>query len=500
MNPLPSIAAAVALSLIGASPLRAQTTSSPVDALAKRFAEDPKERADAAQRLEAFLLNPDSSGRTFVAAGVDRAALGVVAREWSAKENSGRLAALVFLTAPNTAGEARLRAALASWTGPSQIKKESEKPSTIAFLADASEKASLFLADRTLRQEIEASIAANDRTTVLVPGAAASIERARELRERRGPGDAAVFGPDRAVQDLPSGGGGRADAVGGEARSGRTSSPAMGTGARGSTGGIAPAVQLPQSQGRPDGIVVPAPGGGATASATSTNGGQSGAGGQGGVPNDGRVVPAAPMKAWDRVKDSVKHPMSDAYGFTFEGTEVRPVSFRDHAPALAYVRSAKPGAFTKVTLYGHGAPGLMTVGEWSGDAGELIHRFKGKMARGSTLDLKGCNTSSIGGASVNPGRGISGLTRRVLYFSIPYLSEGRDPGMREQLENDWDSDLARDTSRGLPGVKVCGLRTFGLVGDRVPLVGSLMGRREATNSDAILGSKACFVDGREVAQ
>lgn len=499
MNPLPSIAAAVALSLIGASPLRAQTTSSPVDALAKRFAEDPKERADAAQRLEAFLLNPDSSGRTFVAAGVDRAALGVVAREWTLKENSARLAALVFLTAPNTAGEARLRAALASWTGPSQIKKESEKPSTIAFLADASEKASLVLADRSMRREIEASIAANDRTAAMVPGAGAAIERARQLRERRGTGNAAVFGPDRTVQDIPAGGG-RADAVGGEARSRRTSSPAMGTGARGVPGNIAPAAQLPQSQGRPDGIVVPAPGAGGTASATSTSGGQSGAGGQGGAPNDGRVAPGKPMTAWERVKDSVKNPMSDAYGFTFEGPEPQPVSFRDHAPAMAYVKKAKPGAFTKVTLYGHGAPGLMTVGSWSGDAGEISYRFKGKMAPGSTLDIKGCNTSSIGGASVNPGRGLSGLTRRVLYFSIPYLSEGRDPGMREQLENDWDSDLARDTSRGLPGVKVCGLRTFGLVGDRVPLVGSLMGRREATNSDAILGSKACFVDGREVKQ
>jgi len=497
MNPLPSLIAAVALSLIGASPLRAQTTSSPVDAFAKKLADDPKERAEAAQRLEAFLLNPDSSGRTFVGAGVDRAALGAVAREWTLKENAGRLAALVFLTAPNTAGEARLRAALAAWTGPSQIRKDSEKPSGVAFLADASEKADQILADRSMRREIEASIAANDRTAALVPGAGAAIERARQLRERRGSGNAAVFGPDRAAQDLPAGGG-RADAVGGEGRSGRTASPATGTGARGGTGGIAPAVQLPQSQGRPDGIVVPAPGAGGTASATSTSGGQSGAGGQGGAPNDGRVVPAKPMSAWERVKDSFKNPMSDAYGFTFEGPEPQPVSFRDHAPALAYVKKAKDGAFTKVTLYGHGAPGLMTVGSWSGDAGEIAFRFKGKMARGSTLDIKGCNTSSIGGASVNPGRGLSGLTRRVLYFSIPYLSEGRDPGMRETLENEWDSDLARDTSRGLPGVKVCGLRTFGLVGDRVPLVGSLMGRREATNSDAILGSKACFVDGKEV--
>lgn len=32
---------------------------------------------------------------------------------------------------------------------------------------------------------------------------------------------------------------------------------------------------------------------------------------------------------------------------------------------------------------------------------------------------------------------------------------------REQLENGWDSDLARDVSLKLRGTKVCGLRTFG---------------------------------------
>lgn len=497
MKPLASVLT-VAIALAAASPASAQTTSSPVDALAKRLAEDPAARAEAAGSLAAFVLDPDSTGKSFVGAGVNRDALGAVAREWAAKEDAGRLAALVFLTAPNSAGEARLRTALTSWTGASQIKKESEKTSTLAFLTDASEKASLVLADQGIRREIEASIAAGDRTVAMVPGAGAAIERARRLRERRGTGNAAVFGPDREVQSLEAGGprsgsiDGSASAAGTVSAGGMTGGTA---GARGAPGTVAPGVQLPQSQGRPDGIVVPAPDAGGSPVAANASGGQAG---QGGTPNDGRVVPAKPMSAWERVKDSVRHPLSDAYGFTFEGSEPQPVSFRDHAPALAYVKKAKAGAFTKVTLYGHGAPGLMTVGEWSGDAAEIAFRFKGKMARGATLDIKGCNTSSIGGASVNPGRGISGLTRRVLYFSVPYLSEGRDPGMREQLENDWDSDLARDTSRGLPGVKVCGLRTFGLVGDRIPLVGSLLGRREATNSSAILGSKACFIDGKEV--
>lgn len=483
MKPLVSAVLTVALALTAATSAHAQTVTIP---------------ADAGERVEAFLLNPDSSGRSFVSSDADHAALGAVARAWAAKEDPRRLSPLLVCVS-DPAGESRLRAALSSWTGASQIRRDGGAGAAAAFLRDAADKAGLVLADPRSRREIEASIAANDAAALTVPGAREATERARLVRVRAGKGNPAVFGPDRAVQDL-NGGEGRPGSVAGVGRSAGTSADTARNLPHGVRGRIAPGVQLPQSQGRPDGIVVPAPGAGETASATSTNGGQSGAGGQGGAPNDGRVIPAKPMSAWERVKDSVQHPMSDAYGFTFEGPEPQPVSFRDHAPALAYVKKAKPGAFTKVTLYGHGAPGLMTVGSWSGDAGEIAYRFKGKMARGSTLDIKGCNTSSIGGASVNPGRGLSGLTRRVLYFSIPYLSEGRDPGMREQLENDWDSDLARDTSRGLPGVTVCGLRTFGLVGDRVPLVGSLLGRREATNSDAILGSKACFVDGREVAR
>lgn len=482
MKPLASAALIVALALTAASSLRAQAASP----------------ADAGRSLETFLLDPDSSGRSFVSADADRAALGAMAREWAAKESPGRLSPLI-LCVSTPAGEARLRAALTNWTDSAQIKKNSERASAIAFFADAAEKAARVMADRGLRQEIEASIAANDAVPA-VPGARESIERARLLRERRGGGNANVFGPARTVQDIPAGGssGSRAAGVlaaGGGVSGGRAPD---GAGAVDRTGtrdapGFAPAAQLPLSQGKPDRINVPAPGAGATVA-----GGSGGEGGQGGAPNDGRVAPAKPMSAWERIKDSVSNPLSDAYGFTFEGLEPRPVSFRQHAPALAYARKAKAGAFSHVILYGHGAPGYMTVGEWGGDAGDISSLLKGKMRAGSLLEIKGCNTSSVGGMSVNPGRGLSGLTRRVLYFSIPYLSEGRDEKMREQLENDWNSDLARDTSRGLPGVKVCGFRTFGLVGDRIPVVGTLMGRREATDSNAILGSKACFIDGKEV--
>lgn len=488
MKPLASAVLTVALALAAATAVRAQTASS----------------ADAGRSLETFLLAPDDSGRSFVAADADRAELGAAARAWAAKEPPGRLSPLL-LCVSNPAGESRLRAALASWAGSGQIKKEAGVRAAAAFLSDAADKAGQVMADPRARREIEASISANDSAAPAVPGAREAVERARLLRERRGSGNAAVFGPDRQVQDTNAGGfrsssivGGGAVAGGGTA--GGTATAGGTTGTRGVPAKIAPAVQLPKAQGRPDGIKVPAPGAGDSASAaTAAGGGTAGNPGQAGaVPDDGRVKPEKPMGVVDRVKDSFKHPMSDAYGFTFEGLEPQPVSFRDHVPALAYARKAKAGAFSHVILYGHGAPGYMTVGQWGGDAGDISSLLKGKMRAGSLLEIKGCNTSSVGGMSVNPGRGLSSLTRRVLYFSIPYLSEGRDENMRKQLEEDWNADLARDTSRQLPGVKVCGFRTFGLVGDRIPLVGSLLGRREATNSNAILGSKACYVDAKEV--
>lgn len=504
MKPLPSIISAVALSLIIAPVLRAQPTSSPVDALARKLAEDPKERDAAARSVEAFLLNPDRSGGKFVSDGVDDAALGAVARAWTAKENSGRLAALVFLCSSNPVGEDRLREALSSWKGGARIKPGSEKNSAVAFFNDAADKAGLVLSDAGSRRAIETSIAAGDMTAVAVPGARAAIERARELRERRGAGNTNVFGPDRQVQDIgaPGSRGGSAAGTAAAAMAGSPAAQALpasaGAAAKGKPGAIAPAAQLPLSQGRPDSIVVPSPVSSGASATTAAKGGQGGTAAKGSVPNDGRVVPAEPLGLWDRVKDSVKNPLSDGYGFTFEGAEPQPVSFRQSAPALAYARQAKPGVFSRVIFYGHGAPGYMTVGDWGGDAADIIAIVKGKMGSPSVVDIKGCNTSSIGGMSVNPGRGISGLTRRVLYFSLPYLTGDRSEASREQLENDWDSDLARDVSRGLPGVKVCGFRTFGLVGDRVPVVGTFFGRREATDSDAILGSKACYINAKEV--
>jgi len=431
------------------------------------------------ERIASFLMRIDGGSRTFVSEATNDPALGAAVRAWAGRAEQRRVASLAAVVIPGSSGEKRLVQALSKWTGTGRIAAPGAVEAAAAFLNDATEKAERLLADPRVKSEIDAAVESVDQTRAVV--------RAQELSRRKLSDN--VF-ERRQVQNLNPGG-----AAG--------SHPGIAPGAkRIAADPNLPSVVLPMSlKGGPDRFNVPSPA--SPAAATKTEGGTSStpageADEKAPVPNDGRVVPAEPMSAWERVKDSVKHPMSDAYGFTFEGTEAQPVSFRDHAPALAYVKKAKAGAFTKVTLYGHGAPGMMTVGSWSGDADEIASRFKGKMARGSTLEIKGCNTSSVGGASVNPGRGLSSLTRRVLYFSIPYLMEGRDEKMREMLEDMWDSDLARDASRGLPGVKVCGLRTFGLVGDRIPVVGALLGRREATDSNAILGSKACFIDGREI--
>jgi len=503
MKLLASFATAAAMLLAStAVPAFSQTVKAdladPVVAIAARLRSDPRERAKAGATIEAFLLSPDSAGKSFVGSDADRAALGAVAREWAVKADAGQLAALVFAAEAGSVPEPRLRRALAAWTGSAQIRKENEKMAAVAFLTEAHAQAAKLLSDPRTRQDISAAV----DSSAVVPGGPAALERARRLRERgAGPG-AGVFGTDRKVQDL----GGEPGGAGDPLRSSSILQNADATGAgeadsrRSSTGLVAkaaaatPGAQLPRSQGRPDGIAVPAPigaGNGAT-----TVAGQAPA--STATPDDGRVVPKE-VSAWERVKESVTSPLSDAYGFTFEGLEAAPVSFREAGPAIAYIGKTQAGGFSKVILYGHGAPGYMTVGEWGGDAGEISSLLKGKMKNGALLDLNGCNTSSIGGSSINPARGLSGLTRRVMYFSVPYLTGGdRSDSWREQLENDWDSDLARDVSLKLAGVKVCGFRTFGLVADRIPVVGTLLGRREATDSNAIGGTKACFINGKEV--
>lgn len=494
----PSVLAAVVLSLSLSSVETARSqvgkNPDPVTVLAEKLRTDKGERIKAAKAIEDFLLNPDAVGRSFVGSDVDSLALGAVARQWTAAADPGKLAALLIVAERGSSAEPRLRSALTRWTGPAQIRKAFESDAAVAFLADAQDQALKVLSDPRVRADL--SIAVNNAAAVPVPGGPAALERARQLRERGAGVNKDVFGQKQA-QDLSGGGAEktlRADAghtAGAFAVGAPASRSIVGSANAATTAPAAnaPGAQLPRSQGRPDGIAVPAPGGASgphgAASAPVVK-----------QPDDGRVVPKE-VSAWERVKESVSSPLSDAYGFTFAGLEPSPVSFRLAPPAFAYAQKAPNGAFTTVTFYGHGAPGYMTVGEWGGGADDINSLLKGKMKANATVELKGCNTSSIGGGSVNPGRGLSHLVRRVMYFSVPYLTGDRSEASREQLENDWDSDLARDVSIKLRGVKVCGFRTFGLVASRIPVVGTLMGDREATDSDAIAGSKACYVNGVE---
>lgn len=492
-NPSVLAAAVLALSVSFAQPARSQTD--PVSVLAEKLRNDKSERRKAAKAIEDFLLNPDSTGKRFVASDADPIALGAVARQWAGSTDVDKLAALLIVAEHGSNAEPRLRSALTRWTGPAQIRSAFAADSASAFLADAQDQAIKVLSDPRVLADL--SIEVNNAASVPVPGGPAALERARQLRERGAGVGAGVFGPDKKSQDLNGGGDARSALKATEAAHKPGAEPqASATFVKNASaatthpGANAPGAQLPRSQGRPDGIAVPAPNGAGGATA----GGKTPAPAV--APNDGRVVPKE-VSAWERVKESVSSPLSDAYGFTFAGLEPSPVSFRLAPPAFAYAQKAPGGSFTTVTFYGHGAPGYMTVGEWGGDAGDISNLLKGKMKASSTVELKGCNTSSIGGASVNPARGLSHLVRRVMYFSVPYLTGDRSEASREQLENDWDSDLARDVSIKLRGVKVCGFQTFGLVASRIPVVGTLMGNREATDSNAIGGSKACYHNGVE---
>ncbi len=198
----PSLFLAVLVSLGGLPSLRAQVMSSPVNDLAKKLSEDPREREAAGKRLEIFMLTPDASGRSFVSADADHAALGAMARDWAKKTEPGRLALLIFVCTPESKGEARLRAALADWAGKNQIGKTSGASQAAAFLNDAEEKAGQVFGDPRTRAEIDAAISANEAAAPAVPGAGKSIERAGKLRESAILRDASVFGPDREAQEI----------------------------------------------------------------------------------------------------------------------------------------------------------------------------------------------------------------------------------------------------------------------------------------------------------
>jgi hypothetical protein len=201
MKPLNPIMAALVIASVGALPLRtlandgdkpAVTTEdkNPVNVMSKIFAENPSARVDAGKRISEFLLNADSSGKSFVALGADTAALGKVAQEWGeAAGNPGSVATLYFVAGPGLAApgwavkdpvlsktfvsgmkwEGRLRAALSAWTGVNQITKTAEKAQVTAFLNDAAAKAATVFSDPRTKEEIDLSIAANNTTAPVIP-------------------------------------------------------------------------------------------------------------------------------------------------------------------------------------------------------------------------------------------------------------------------------------------------------------------------------------------
>jgi hypothetical protein len=184
----------------------------------------------------------------------------------------------------------------------------------------------------------------------------------------------------------------------------------------------------------------------------------------------------------------------------------RPLTFRRGADAAAAIRRLPDGSITSIQFYGHGAPGYQTVdpdfGVDSAGASELL---RGKMAPGATLEFSGCNTSSVGTRTrVNPFFGLSTITRRLVYFSLPYFSDrlnGVDAReAREFWEDAWNKDLAQETSIQLRGTKVCGYRTFGLGPERLPGVSHLLGREAATSPGYVAGIKACYINGVEIRQ
>ena len=211
-------------------------------------------------------------------------------------------------------------------------------------------------------------------------------------------------------------------------------------------------------------------------------------------------APLPQQKSADTAKSSAW--TSDAYGYTITAGG-RTTTYRDQAAAEAAIRALPNGSVSKIILYGHGSPGMQTVGPATYDSDSTAELLKGKMARGGVIQFSGCNTASIGGATLNPAVGISMVARRLLYFSLPYFQDRADgvpaAQAKEQWEKGWDADLARDTSLGVRGAVVCGYRTFGLVPGRLPGLTRVMGNQEATTPGYVAGKKACYRDGQEVA-
>lgn len=188
--------------------------------------------------------------------------------------------------------------------------------------------------------------------------------------------------------------------------------------------------------------------------------------------------------------------LPDSYGITIYLSNGRAQAFRNAKEVKEFLRKLPNDSIFKIIFYGHGSPGLQTVGNYDVDSQEAERILKGKMANKGIVEFHGCNTASIGTEiSLNPLVGSSMLLRRLLYFSIPYFTDrlnGVDKKQaRQTWESRWNEDLARETSYKLNNVIVCGYSTFGLVPER------LYGKPKATPGFTI-GKKVCYFNGEKV--
>lgn len=179
----------------------------------------------------------------------------------------------------------------------------------------------------------------------------------------------------------------------------------------------------------------------------------------------------------------------DSFGYTIYAAD-RKYEFRtlDEA-ARRFLGKAPEKSVGLMIFYGHGSPGSMSIGDDYLESGKVIAALQGKLAPGGEVHLVGCNTSSVPMfVSLDialPAKGLSYLGRRLLYYTGVRIS-----GASAETGNEmWNLDMAREVSLGLPGAKVCGMRTFGLVPERFVGV-------ERVEPGLVLGERACYVGGR----
>jgi hypothetical protein len=178
----------------------------------------------------------------------------------------------------------------------------------------------------------------------------------------------------------------------------------------------------------------------------------------------------------------------DSYGYTIYSDD-RKYEFRtlEEASRL-FLNRAPARSVNLIILYGHGAPGSMSIGNDELESDRVITLLRDKLAPGAEVHLLGCNTSSVpmfvSYDIALPAKGLSYFGRRLMYYTGVRVS-GASVETGEAM---WNMDMARDVSAGLSGVKVCGMRTFGLVPER--LVGP-----QRVEPGLVLGERACYLNG-----